>query len=575
MNILLKDLYSIKLVDTFDETFKSFDKKKPIYAVISATHTGFVNRNFYRYRKEAAIAGISSFLNPYPKPVLVSHEDNVENVIGRVKDATFVPLANGLLDNNSYNIPDGYVRVVASILDPDAIEKVMDGRLLTVSVGVHGLDVMCSICGQKFSLMSEIMSHEHTLGKYYDGKLCFLDVLELEYEHIAFVNTPADSHAMVEKYLTEEQYNDYIRTSLSDNSKFNESIMLFDMYSTDNEKGGTMGNKPDKKNTKEQEDVIIECEDFSDIELTKEDLDEIDKAQNEIEKEISDFLAKNPDYKDEGVECDDENLEDKKLTTKERKKLRKNVFCGPPRPGHNEKGSFPVPDCLHVRVAKTYLARSNFSADVKKRILACILRREKALGCGESKKDEVENTDNIKVDSSITSASTTNAISDDIIKFVDTRVSTVVSDLNKKIEDHVKSMMEQINEVKSLITKFEKLSTKVDHLQKTIQDFEESKTATNVVVDQLDALVSENKRLNDKLYNTMLKTYLYLDIILNKQQFNSGNLDKYLDEYKTKFVSLADITQALAEKEKLFDEQKSLIFKDSGKIDVFDFFKRK
>lgn len=69
----------------------------------------------------------------------------------------------------------------------------------------------------------------------------------------------------------------------------------------------------------------------------------------------------------------------KKLTTKDRKKLKSSTFCGPDR-------SFPVPDCKHVAVAKTYLARSKFSKSTKKKIAACINRKAKQLGCNTTKK---------------------------------------------------------------------------------------------------------------------------------------------------------------------------------------------
>ncbi len=67
----------------------------------------------------------------------------------------------------------------------------------------------------------------------------------------------------------------------------------------------------------------------------------------------------------------------KKLTTKDRKRLRK--FCGTGR-------SFPVPDCKHVAVAKAYLGRSKFSKSTKEKIAACINRRAKKLGCSGDKK---------------------------------------------------------------------------------------------------------------------------------------------------------------------------------------------
>ena len=68
----------------------------------------------------------------------------------------------------------------------------------------------------------------------------------------------------------------------------------------------------------------------------------------------------------------------KKLTTKDRKKLKSTTFCGPNR-------SFPVPDCQHVATAKAYLNRSKFSAATKKKIAACINRKSKALGCKPGK----------------------------------------------------------------------------------------------------------------------------------------------------------------------------------------------
>jgi len=69
----------------------------------------------------------------------------------------------------------------------------------------------------------------------------------------------------------------------------------------------------------------------------------------------------------------------KKLTTKDRKKLKSSTFCGPDR-------SFPVPDCKHVAAAKTYLGRSKFSASTKKKIAACINRKAKQLGCNTENK---------------------------------------------------------------------------------------------------------------------------------------------------------------------------------------------
>ena len=73
----------------------------------------------------------------------------------------------------------------------------------------------------------------------------------------------------------------------------------------------------------------------------------------------------------------------KKLTTKDRKKLKKSVYCGPNK-------SFPCNDCKHIAIAKSYLSRSKFSESTKKKIATCINRRAKILKCDVSKKAKAE-----------------------------------------------------------------------------------------------------------------------------------------------------------------------------------------
>jgi len=70
----------------------------------------------------------------------------------------------------------------------------------------------------------------------------------------------------------------------------------------------------------------------------------------------------------------------KKLTTKQRKKLKSNVFCGPNR-------SFPVNDCAHYTAALRLLGRYKGPGD-KSKIRSCIERRGKKLGCSGAKKEK-------------------------------------------------------------------------------------------------------------------------------------------------------------------------------------------
>lgn len=78
----------------------------------------------------------------------------------------------------------------------------------------------------------------------------------------------------------------------------------------------------------------------------------------------------------------DEKLEDAKLSTKKRKKLKSSTFCGPDR-------SFPVPDCAHVAAARRLIGRAKgLSATQKQSILSCVARKAKKLGCKSSKKEK-------------------------------------------------------------------------------------------------------------------------------------------------------------------------------------------
>ncbi len=73
-----------------------------------------------------------------------------------------------------------------------------------------------------------------------------------------------------------------------------------------------------------------------------------------------------------------EVLADAKLSTEKRKSLKGSAFCGPGR-------SFPVPDCAHVTAARRLVGRAKVSDSTKSRILSCVSRKAKALGCGGKK----------------------------------------------------------------------------------------------------------------------------------------------------------------------------------------------
>jgi hypothetical protein len=87
---------------------------------------------------------------------------------------------------------------------------------------------------------------------------------------------------------------------------------------------------------------------------------------NRTEDELYDDLAANLPA-DSGT--------DAKISTEARKKMKSSTFCGPNR-------SFPVSDCAHVTAARRLIGTAKLSDATKSRILGCVSRKAKAMGCG-------------------------------------------------------------------------------------------------------------------------------------------------------------------------------------------------
>ena len=207
---------------------------------IAATHAGKVTGNNGFYLPDKMQAGVSSWLLPFPKPILLHHDDE-EDAIGRLEDARYVDISMGfrqdfikrkdtivgdkpsdvLIDaflkgelspaecidvvNNVFLIKDfnytkdqsypglGYIEITASISDPDSIRKIIDKRYLTGSIGARTDAAVCNVCKKDWT--KEDGMCEHRPGQEYDGVLCTLIAGNLMYDEYSYVNRPADSHS--------------------------------------------------------------------------------------------------------------------------------------------------------------------------------------------------------------------------------------------------------------------------------------------------------------------------------------------------------------------------------------------
>ena len=216
-NILLK--IELKDSDVKNIIDSSNSKKlKSIKVKIEATHSGKINKNFWFYTPKGMQDGADSFVKPYNKPVTVNHDPHADP-LGRVLESRYVSYDNynTPLHNMDFNDSKkllasvkkwiktadfkdttykglGHIELIAEITDPEAIQKIIDKRYLTVSIGGGSDMAICSVCGTN----KKTNYCDHYRGETYKDEVCFLVSGKMEFDHISYVSSPADLDATSE-----------------------------------------------------------------------------------------------------------------------------------------------------------------------------------------------------------------------------------------------------------------------------------------------------------------------------------------------------------------------------------------
>lgn len=160
-----------------------------LYPRIEAIHEGRT-RNYNRYTAEKLKgnyelkSGVYSWTDPYPKPVIHNHDVNTE-ATGRVHAATWT-------DFTQAGRPG--IIVTPKITQEKAIRDIMEGRLLTVSIGATTNAAICSLCH------TDIINEGycgHMRGEEYDGHTVEWIAGDLWFDELSWVNVPADPDAMI------------------------------------------------------------------------------------------------------------------------------------------------------------------------------------------------------------------------------------------------------------------------------------------------------------------------------------------------------------------------------------------
>lgn len=407
-----------------------------LHITIRATHSGYL-LNGRVYPGSGVRDGAGSWLSiedggtaGYSKPILLHHDDRTD-AIGRVISQKFIQLWHGPKFENDWKTPEqginpgsGLIILGADILDQDAQQKILDGRYKTVSTGQTSDQLNCSICGAdwiKTHVFMNEMPCDHRPGETYeiDDKIyqCYFVTGLMDYLECSFVNIPANELAQVisndiTSDLKEDKQGDLNWASVDESGNI-ASLKLIDTkngkmtelikkegekdelpYKSENCRGKPIISVPegtkipnksqnivDDKDNDAPEDNSTASTQVSDSEMVYEEF-----ALAHIAKSLQDAGILNDKELDED-ECNISfeecieligQLKDAKLSGEQRKKLKSSSFCGPNR-------SFPVPDCAHVTAARRLIGRAKVSSATKKRILACVNRKSKAMGCDENK----------------------------------------------------------------------------------------------------------------------------------------------------------------------------------------------
>jgi starvation-inducible DNA-binding protein len=145
--------------------------------------------NYNNYSADALEKSLQSWVEPYPKPIILNHDLNSEP-IGRVIAAKMDKEADG----------SPYIRLQIAVTDPQAAQKISDQRYLTGSVGGRAGRAICSISGE--DLAAETADGrpkpvKYKRGQVYKGKLAFADMQDISFKEYSFVNQPADQRSSV------------------------------------------------------------------------------------------------------------------------------------------------------------------------------------------------------------------------------------------------------------------------------------------------------------------------------------------------------------------------------------------
>ncbi|MBC8436799.1 hypothetical protein H8D85_00585 [bacterium] len=228
MSKLLHNFSDNSTAQLADFTVSKDSIPSSLLVTIDATHAGYKNKNGFWYDSESMRYAVNNdvWTKPFPKPLLKNHNLDSEP-LGRVQEARFIDTEDG----------KGFTQLDVLITDKEAIEKILDGRYLTVST--HGAPlkdspvnfnfVECSICGTNLNIEDFC---GHSRGRAYEDdngneRLCYWRVGALDYKEVSIVNNPADNDGDTAAQITSMAMLDGETPEVADNKAAESNMLVF------------------------------------------------------------------------------------------------------------------------------------------------------------------------------------------------------------------------------------------------------------------------------------------------------------------------------------------------------------
>lgn len=190
-NITIKE----SVIRPIDQLSSSDGSDNELIVEIEAVHAyPYVTKNSTRYSYQGLEDSLSEWTHPYNIPIIMHHNDQDGQIIGRAIDAR--------LGDSERLVGSKALFITAKILDEKAQKDIKSGLLSTVSIGMTGHDVRCSICGQD---LNEGLC-EHVRGESYDGQTCCWDFFSMSPIELSYVIVPSDKYAKNIKVYDDGEY---------------------------------------------------------------------------------------------------------------------------------------------------------------------------------------------------------------------------------------------------------------------------------------------------------------------------------------------------------------------------------